>query len=137
MLLIRTGDYAAARPLIERGLAIREKVYGPDPGNVALISLEDLGILLYLGGDLAGAQPRLERAVHIREQVLGLQPPFAGTDDARTWGACAGISATTRPRGVLLERSVQDQGAGPARCPGRARSTSLSHLGILFMQMGD
>ena len=63
------GDLAGARPLLERALAIREKVHGPDD-PVTAESLSNLGLLLQAENDLAGARPLLERALAIREKKL-------------------------------------------------------------------
>jgi hypothetical protein len=54
--------YAAARPLHERALAIREKVLGRENPDTAT-SLANLALLLRDQGDLAGARPPMERAL--------------------------------------------------------------------------
>jgi tetratricopeptide (TPR) repeat protein len=59
-----------ARPLLERALAIREKVLGSEHPDTAT-SLNNLASLVHAQGDLAGARPLLERALAIREKVLG------------------------------------------------------------------
>ena len=68
------GDYAAARPLYARALAIREQVLGSDHPHTAQ-SLNNLALLLRATGDYAAARPLLERALAIREQVLGSDHP--------------------------------------------------------------
>ncbi len=74
-LLWDEDNFAGARPLLERALAIREKVLGPEHPDTA-ISLNDLASLLQAQGDLAGARrPRLERALAIREKALGPERP--------------------------------------------------------------
>jgi tetratricopeptide (TPR) repeat protein len=50
------ADYAAARPLFERALAIDEAVYGPDHPDVAT-DLNNLALLLQDQGDYAAARP--------------------------------------------------------------------------------
>ena len=69
-----SGDLAGARPYLERALAIRERVLGPEHPDTAL-SLNNLGDLLQAQGDLAGARPYTERALAIRERVLGPEHP--------------------------------------------------------------
>jgi hypothetical protein len=59
------GHLAAARPLYERALVIREKTLGPEHPEVAR-DLNNLAVLLKDQGDLAGARP------------LGSQPGPAG-----------------------------------------------------------
>ncbi len=58
------GDLAAARPYLERALAIYEKALGPDHPDTAT-SLNNLGGLLQAMGDLAAARPYYERALAI------------------------------------------------------------------------
>ena len=77
-LLMDQGDFAGARPLYERALAIREKVLGPEhPATAA--SLNNLACLLHDQGDLAGARPLYERALAIHEKALGPEHPNTAT----------------------------------------------------------
>jgi len=80
-LLNRAGEYfhgravySGARPLLERGLAVREKVLGPEHPDTAT-SLHNLAFLLQAQGDLAGARTLCERGLAIREKVLGPEHP--------------------------------------------------------------
>jgi tetratricopeptide (TPR) repeat protein len=66
--------YSAARPLLERALAIREEQRGPEHPSTAQ-SLNDLALLLKTQGDLAAARPLYERALAIREKALGPEHP--------------------------------------------------------------
>jgi tetratricopeptide (TPR) repeat protein len=68
------ATYLAARPLLERALAIYEQVLGPEHPETAS-SLNNLARLLEAQGDLAGARPLFERALTIEEQVLGPEHP--------------------------------------------------------------
>ena len=68
------GDYALARPLFERALAIDEKVLGPYHPSTAS-TLNNLALLLTDQGELAAARPLSERALAIREKVLGPDHP--------------------------------------------------------------
>ena len=78
LLLHAMGDTAAARPLIERALAITEAVLGPlHPATAG--SLNNLGLLLQAMGDTAAARPLIERALAIREAVLGPLHPATAT----------------------------------------------------------
>ena len=74
LLLQSQGDYAAARPLYERALAIREQALGPAHPDTAT-SLNNLAYLLWAQGDYAAARPLYERALQIVEQVLGVSHP--------------------------------------------------------------
>ncbi|WP_322512085.1 tetratricopeptide repeat protein, partial [Chloroflexus sp.] len=73
-LLYQQGDDAAARPLYERALAIRERALGPEHPDTAT-SLNNLAGLLYQQGDDAAARPLSERALAILEQRLGSEHP--------------------------------------------------------------
>ena len=78
MLLQDQGDLAAARPLYERALAIREKALGPEHPDTAT-SLNNLAVLLQDQGDLAAARPLYERALAIGEKALGPEHPDTAT----------------------------------------------------------
>lgn len=58
------------RSLIERSIAIKEKLVGPDHPETAW-SLRNLATLLWETGDYAGARPLFERALAIQEKLLG------------------------------------------------------------------
>jgi len=60
------GDYAKAKPLYKRSLAIWERALGPEHPNLA-DSLEDYGVLLKATGRAAEAQTLLDRAAAIRK----------------------------------------------------------------------
>jgi hypothetical protein len=64
----------AARPLLERALAIREKVLGPEHPDTAG-SLSNLAALLRSQGDVASARLLEERALEIYEKALGPEHP--------------------------------------------------------------
>ena len=55
-LLESEGDYAAAKPLYERALAIIEKALGADHPNTST-NLNNLAYLLAAQGDYAAAEP--------------------------------------------------------------------------------
>jgi Tetratricopeptide repeat len=68
------GDYAGAKLLYERALAIREKALGaehPDTGA----SLNNLAGLLRAQGDYEGAKPLYQRALAIHAKALGAEHP--------------------------------------------------------------
>ncbi|MBI2154963.1 MAG: CHAT domain-containing protein, partial [Candidatus Rokubacteria bacterium] len=112
-LLWQTGDYAAARPLYERALQIREQALGPNHPLVA-VTLNSLGLLSRQTGDYAAARPLYERALRIREQALG--PTHAlvamSLNDFAELLRFTGDYAAARP---LYERALQirEQAFGP------------------------
>jgi Flp pilus assembly protein TadD len=80
-LLDRAGNYflgraafSEGRSALERALAIREKVLGPENPDTAT-SLNNLAFLLHAQGDLSAARPLCERTLAIREKVLGPEHP--------------------------------------------------------------
>ena len=71
--LYRIQDrYAEAQPLLERALAIVEKVLEPEDSFVADV-LNNLAGLYQTQGRYAEAEPLFERALAIREKALGPQ----------------------------------------------------------------
>jgi len=136
------GEYAAARPYLERALAICEQVLGPKHPDTGLslhpdtaTSLNNLGALLRSLGDYAAARPCYERALAISEQVLGPEHP----DTAQSLNnlgallASLGDYAAARP---CYERAlaIREQVLGPEH-PDTARS--LNNLGMLLQATGD
>jgi tetratricopeptide (TPR) repeat protein len=73
-LLHDLGDLAAARPLYEQALAIREAVLGPEHADTA-VSLNNLALLLRALGDLDAAGPLYERALAVAAETLGPDHP--------------------------------------------------------------
>ena len=69
------GRYREAVPLMQRALAIDERVHGPDHPEVAT-SLNNLALVLQELGDPAGARPLAERALAIDEQAYGSDHPY-------------------------------------------------------------
>src|SRR6516162_10764350 len=81
VLFRKQRDYAGARPLFERALAINEKARGPEHPNTAN-SLKNLADLLYDQGDLAGARRLQERALAAYQNTFG--PKHLETNLARS-----------------------------------------------------
>ena len=72
--LYNQGQYAAAIPLAERALAIREKLLGQEHPDVAE-SLNNLAVLYREQGNYAQAEPLFQRALAIREKAFGQEHP--------------------------------------------------------------
>jgi len=128
------GDYAEARPLLERALGIQERALGPDHPDVA-VSLNNLAGVLRAQGDYAGARPLFERALGIYEWVLGADHP----DVARSLN---NLAVLLRAQGdyagarLRLERAlgIYERALGPDH-PDVA--TSLNNLALLLYAQGD
>ena len=131
---VALGDYASARPLFERALAIHEKVLGPDHPHTAT-SFNNLAGLLQGQGDFAGARPLFEFALAIREKALGPDHP----DTAQSFNnlgvlfAIQGDLAAARP---FHERALAicEKALGLEH-PGTAQS--LNNLAGLLQAQGD
>jgi len=83
---VAIADYAQARQLFERALAIREKVLGTDHPATAQ-SLNNLALLRRAQGDLPAARELFERALAIREKL----PGSGHTDTAQTLNNLASL----------------------------------------------
>jgi Tfp pilus assembly protein PilF len=68
------AEYALAKTMHERALAIGEAALGPNHPNVA-IRLNNLGMVLESQGDFAGAKSLYQRALAIGEAAFGLDHP--------------------------------------------------------------
>ena len=132
--LYRAGQYAAARPSLEKALAIREKVLGPDHPDTAT-SLNNLGYLLQAQGQLAEAQPYYARALAIWEKVLGPDHPNTAT-------SLNNLGYLLQAQGKLAEAqpyyaralAIWEKVLGPDH-PDTA--TSLNNLGASAPSAGD
>jgi tetratricopeptide (TPR) repeat protein len=126
--------YAAARPLYERALAIREKVLGPEHPNTAT-SFNNLALLLQDQGDLAGARPLYQRALEIDEKVRGPEHPDTGAclNNLALLLRDQGDLAGARP---LFERALAicEKALDPEH-PDTA--TSFNNLALLLQDQGD
>jgi len=127
------GDYAAARPLFERSLAMREATMGPVHLDVAS-SLNDLGMLLR-HVDTDNARPFYERSLAIREAALGPNHPNVATSlhNLALLLKVQGEYDAARP---LYERSlaIQEAALGPDH-PDVANT--LNNLASLLDNQGD
>jgi tetratricopeptide (TPR) repeat protein len=126
--------YAQARPLYERALAIREKVFGPEHVFTAA-SLHHLACLLRDQGDLAGARPLHERALAIHEKALGPEDPSTAQslNDLVRLLRDQGDFAGAR---VLLESALAtfEKALGPEH---PSTASSLHNLALLLQAQGD
>jgi tetratricopeptide (TPR) repeat protein len=80
------GDYAAARPYLERALAIWEEVLGPQHPDTAL-SLNNLSLLCCYEGKLEEAADFMRKALTIWRELLGPNHPHT----QKAWQSLAAI----------------------------------------------
>ena len=91
------GDYANARDVLERAVAIKERAYGRDHPTVAL-TLTKLGNAYGQLGDHAKAQDMLERALAIFERAYGRDHPSVAFPLANLGNLCLayGVESATQ-----------------------------------------
>jgi tetratricopeptide (TPR) repeat protein len=77
--LTKSAQYAQAEPLLQRALAIRERVLGPEHLDTAT-SLNNLAGLYWSQRQYAQAEPLYQRALTIDEKVYGPDHPDVATD---------------------------------------------------------
>jgi tetratricopeptide (TPR) repeat protein len=121
------GEYADARALFERALALRRAALGED----ALPTAETLGALalvLAAQGDPVGAQPMIERVLAVRERALG--PDHPDTAEAvNNLGAIRRMQGDNESGRALYERAlaIRERVLAP---DDPQIANSLSNLGV-------
>jgi tetratricopeptide (TPR) repeat protein len=131
---IRIARYAAARPLLERALAVYEKVGGAEHPDTATC-LTNLARLLQAEGDFVAARPLYQRGLAIREKVLGPEHPHTSQslNNLATVLHSEGDLAAAQP---LYQRALAiDEKVLGAEHPDTA--TGLNNLAFLLQAQGD
>jgi serine/threonine protein kinase/tetratricopeptide (TPR) repeat protein len=128
------GLYKEARPLLEEGLAIREKILGPETEEVA-DSLESFGSHLQRAGDYKDAQAILERSLAIRENIYESNDPAIASALNNLANLMADIGDMDRAK-QLYERSIAvwEEAMGSDHID---ITPPLNNLGLLLHNMGD
>ena len=98
--LYQAGKYAAAIPLAQRSLAMREKELGPNHPDVAT-TLNNLAVLYSEQGEYGRAEPLYVRALAIREKALGPPIPLWSSPSATSRGC------------ILRKRSMAERSRSP------------------------
>jgi tetratricopeptide (TPR) repeat protein len=126
--------YVEARSLLERALAIRENVLGPEHLETAM-SLNNLAVLLWDQGDLVGARPLYERTLAICERTLGPDHPHTARS-LNNLAVLLGDQGDLTKARPLCERAlaIREKVLGPEH-PDTA--TSLNSLATLLKTLGD
>jgi tetratricopeptide (TPR) repeat protein len=128
------GQYADARALFERALALRRAALGDDDLTTAE-TLTELAIVLAQQGDPASARPMLEHTLAVRQRVLGLD--HLDTAEAvhnlgfvrRMQGDNEGARRLYEQALAIYERTVGPDDPKTANC--------LSGLGVLAAAQRD
>lgn len=134
VVLVITGNLAPAISTMERTLAIRERVQGPDHPDVAK-ALENLSIMKKEYGDFAAALALQERALGIRERALSPTDPLVGRSLANLAELLRRMGDYSRAR-PLYERAVTigENTMGPDH----PETTQWRHnMALCMSDMGD
>src|SRR4029453_16739033 len=95
ILFVQMGDYASARPVLERALTIREQVLPPDHLDAAG-SLADLALLLLRTATTPG--PRRATSARCRSRCDASVPIIRRSPRrSSTWPPATAMAATSRP----------------------------------------
>jgi len=119
------GDVAQARTLLERSLAIRERLFGPEHLLTAQ-SLGKVASLMRAQGEHAEARSLSARALAIRERVLGAEHPdvIRELNDLAAADLDEGDAASAMD---LLKRAVRGRSSHLARFVQGAGEEELAH----------
>jgi len=128
------GDHEQAKPLYERALAIREKVFGKEHPSVAT-SLNNLALLYQTQGASEQAKPLYERALAIREKVFAKEHALVANslNNLALLYDSQGASEQAKP---LYERAL----AIREKVLGKEHpyvATSLNNLALLYKTQGS
>jgi len=128
------ADYAAARPLYERALAIGEPTFGPDHVDTAAI-LNNLAYLHQAQWNLVAARQLHERALAIREKALEPDHIILATSLTNLAKLHQSRGDLTAARS-LFERalSISEKSLGPEH-PDMA--TTVNNLAFLHQEQGN
>jgi tetratricopeptide (TPR) repeat protein len=129
------GDYESAKPLFERSLAIREKVFVQEHPDVATSLNNYLAALYYAQGDYESPKQLLERSLAICEKVFGEEHPNVAQslNNLAELYRAQGDYEQAKP---LLERCLAiDEKVYDKEHPDVA--TVLNNLALLYDAQGD
>ena len=126
------GRYSEAESLLQRALALEEKVLGSEPSTAR--TLNGLGVLYYYQGRYSEAEPLLQRALAIQEKALGSEHP----DTASILNNLALLyqyQARYSEAEPFFKRTlaIQEKALGGGH-PDTART--LNNLGLLYQKQG-
>jgi serine/threonine protein kinase len=128
------GRYDEAEPLLERSLALRRRIYGPESLEVAR-SLELLGRLKAERSDNAAAERLLRQSLTLKRRLLGSDDLEVAKTLNRLGGFLAEVQATPDVEKLHQEAlAIARRAEGPA---GATVGESLVYLGKLKRDLGD
>ena len=132
--LYNEGRYQEAIPLVERALAIRKKVLGPEHRDVAT-SLHSLAWLHYFIGDYSRGELLHRRSLSIWKKVLGPKHPYVAKSLVGLAGVYQAMGDYRRAEPLYLHAlEILEEIQGPEQPDVAA---TLNNLGLLYYSMGD
>ncbi len=140
-LLNQTGSYlkgraqfAEAKEMFERALAIGEAAYGPDHPQVA-IYVNNLGNVLQDLGDLEGAKKMFKRALAIDEAAYGPDHPDVAIDVGNLGNVLQDLGDLEGAKKMFKRALAIDEAAYGPDHPDVA--IYVSNLGVILKTLGD
>jgi serine/threonine protein kinase/tetratricopeptide (TPR) repeat protein len=127
------GNYAAARPHLERALDLRATALGPEHLDT-LTSMHNLGVLYEHAGDLDRAEPLYRRELELERRVRGDEHPdtLLAMDRLATIHQARGeFGEAERLFARSLELSRRSQGKWH-----RQTLAAMNNLGLLYRHQG-
>ena len=110
----KMGNANRKRELLERALAIKERMYGPDHAEVA-VSLTNLGNAYGDLGDANKMRDLLERALAIHEHTYGSDHSKVASTLVNLGNACGKLGDCGRKREMLMRAlGIQERMHGPS-----------------------
>jgi tetratricopeptide (TPR) repeat protein len=128
------AEFAEAKAVLERALAIDEAAFGPEHPKVA-IRVNNLGRVLQDLGDLDGARAYCERALAIDEAALGSHHPEVARDVNNLGSVLQDLGDLTGARAHYERALAIDEAAFGPHHPNVARD--VNNLGMVLQDLGD
>jgi serine/threonine protein kinase/Tfp pilus assembly protein PilF len=130
----RLGVLDQAQALLERGLAVARRAFGPEDEHVAE-TLNDLGALLDEKGSFGAAAPVLEQALRMRRKLLGPEHRDVAVTLVELGRVYSdqGLDVRAEPllrESLAIRRKVLGEGA-------HETATSENELGLLLWRRGQ
>jgi tetratricopeptide (TPR) repeat protein/tRNA A-37 threonylcarbamoyl transferase component Bud32 len=128
------GDYAAARPHLERAVEVSRRVLGEEHPDT-LRSVNTLALLYQQQGQLADAEPLFAQALAVRRRVLGEEHPdtLDSTNNLAVLYKAQGQFAKAEP--LLVETLAVSRRVLGEEHPDTL--TSMNNLALLYQAQGQ
>jgi CHAT domain-containing protein/tetratricopeptide (TPR) repeat protein len=133
-LAYQEGDFIRAREQMERTIAIREELQGPEHPDVARVKSNIVGVIINLG-DYAGAERFARESLALKEKTIGPDHPQVASSLAQL-GRVLYLQGKTAEAIPNLRRAVaiQEKALGPDH---PKLALNLNNLALLLQETGD